>query len=276
MTCIVQAEESEITVKDLFTNFFIDETKPENLTTLRFSYGLTSIDPKFFLPEKMASAYTSQIDYGFTRIRDYEKYPSIFAHSSEFAFFGNISSHLKPKSIAKDGFTVDAWRFGFGIRNGMGYNFSNAKLFLSHLGAIAWTRTDFENLSQIKQNQDIQLKFDEKMKFGTVYSGGVELSLFSFLNIAVDYEHAIVLKNYTATSLIGSWMIDNILQRWIDFIDPILMREFKENYPLIKWFYKNSISIMLYEIRSRSGGFPFESSPPMNFRSGIIRLNLLL
>ncbi len=270
-------EENEYRVRDLLTHFFIDEDKLENLVTLRFYYGPINTDLGLLGKDGIATSYNARIDYGFSRIKEYRTYPDLFSHSSEFAFISNISSHLKPQFISKDGLTMDVWRFGFGIRNGMGFNYeNNRKLFLTHASSIAWTRIDFEVISQENRDATKQLIFDEITKFGTVYSGGIDYRLADFLNISAEYEHSLVFENFTYSGYLGAWMTDNILQRWIDFLDPIFIKEFGNNYPTMKWFYKNAVSILLSEIRSQRGTFPFGSHPALSFRGFNISLTLLL
>jgi len=270
-------DENEYKVRDLLTNFFIDEDKLENLVTLRFGYGIIDTELGFIGDDGIATSYNARIDYGFSRIKEYKTYPDLFSHSSEFTFISNISSHLKPRNIPKDGLTLDAWRFGFGIKNGMGYNLNNGgKVFLSHASSIAWTRIDFEVISHNQRDAKKQLIFDEVMKFGNVYCGGIDYRLADFLNFSAEYEHSLVYENFTYSEYLGAWMTDNILQRWIDFLDPILIKEFGNNYPAMKWFYKNAVSILLSEIRSQRSTFPFASHPSLSFRGFNITLTLLL
>ncbi len=274
---LLLASEKDLSIDDLLSKFFDDENKPVNQTLLRFGYGVVSIDPNFIVPENFAIAYNSQVDYGFFRTKEIEGYPSLLEHSAEFAFLGNISSHLKPYKTTTSDLTIDSWRFGFGLKNGMGYHLPNGmKLLLNHAGSIAWTRTDFEMLPRNFRNEAIQNIYDEKMKFGTIYSGGAEISLTDFMNLSLDYEHAIVFNDYTFGSLFGAWMTDNLLQRWVDFFDPVLIKEFDNYYPLVKWIYKNSVSLLLSEVRSKRGNFPFNSSKPMNLQSANLKIVLLL
>lgn len=261
-------ESDDFSFKDLFLNYFSEDKKLENLITLRASYGITKPFCDFDVEQDISKSYTARIDYGFSRIKQFEELPEIFAHSSEYAYVKNISSHLKPKSISKGDLTIDAWGFGFGIKNGYGYNLNNGgKFFLNHSGTINWTRTDFEVLSLIAKNADKQLRFDEKMKFGTEYAGGIEYRIYDFWNVALDYEHSITFDNMNYGEFFSAWALDNLFQRWIDFFDPILINEFREKYPLMKWVYKNSVSLLFYNIRSKNSTFPFGNDKPLNYRT---------
>jgi len=254
---------SELT--DIYFNIG-DTSKSRNIVIISYGPVKFSFNDDFI--EKLSTSYSTKLFYGFHRKRYFDN-PNIVSHSSQFAYIENSSSHFKPKVITKGKLTLDGWGFGFGLKNGYGYVISKAgELLLNHEAAINWQRIDFEVLSANQRLQQLQNKFDEKFKFGYLHSGGFEWQFSQDFVIGVNYNSNIIFNNTDTKRFLQILLFDNLFQFWIEFFDTILREKFQNSYPITKWIYKNSISILFTKIRTQKEYFPFHSNKiPLNSNS---------
>lgn len=251
-----------------------DTTKTKNI--IQFSYGPSNVYFSEGSDEKISLSYTSRLIYGFFRNRNYHDF-DIVSQSSEFVYLNNTSSHFKPRFIKKGDLTIDGWGFGFGLNSGFGYYlFDNLILFLNHSVDVNWQRFDFEILSEKKTFQDLQKRFDEKFKFGYNYSSNLNFLMNERYKFGISYDQNLIFNRTNTKSIIKILLFDNFFQFWIEFLEPILVEKYKDNYPLIKWFYKNSISYFLWNVRSSREYFPFENDAiPLNSKSVMINFTFI-
>lgn len=240
------------------------------------SYGISNLFFDNKLREKFSNSYISKIEYGFCRYRTFDDF-KIISHSSEFAYLENVSSHFKPKMIGKGKLTVDGWNFGFGLNNGYGYVISNSFfLLLEHISAINWNRIDFEVLSNDTNLRLLQKKYDEKYKFGYLFSTGISFKANNQIILGTEYTHNIVFNNVTTKEFVKMLLFDNLFQFWIELLDPILREKYREYYPLVKFLYKNSISITLWQLRKTNESFPFGNHKiPLNINKLSINISYI-
>lgn len=236
----------------------------KSIFAVKSGYMQPSFPPGEF-SDPLARSIPAEIEYGFLRINDKLDIEDIFSFSSEFISLTNLSSHLKPRSIANHGITTDNWRFSAGMDNGFGYRIGDSRLFLYHTGALSLNRIDFEIDASNEHDREIIKKMDVKYKFGTFFSGGLRYSLTPSVLAEVGYEHMLVFPDYNFWSWFGGWMIDNLAQRTIDFFEDDLMKYHGRDYPWVKFIYRNAVSLILYEFRRSQSFWPFESEAPLSY-----------
>ncbi|MBM2815832.1 MAG: hypothetical protein HW421_2594 [Ignavibacteria bacterium] len=266
------ADISDSTSDKLFSriikSIFPKPDKTLNQPTLEFNYGFAKPSMKDFSnEEKLSPAYIGDIRYGFTRI--YKELDLVDENliylASEFAFLNNYSSHLKPASIPNIGITQDNWRFGFGMNNGFGYKLKNSNFILYHSGAFVWSHIDFEGNAKLAGNQALLKMFDEKFRFGSIWEGGVKYQLTGPFYLKIGYEHSIVFPQFYWWKWFGSWTLENLSQRWLDFFETGFINHNPTTYPIYRFLIKNSLSLLLYELRREQMNWPFESEAPLNY-----------
>jgi hypothetical protein len=268
--------EDERRIGKLLERIFVSEFKEESRPLFGFQTGMSWLSfPDNAFTDNFAKAYRAEIIYGFQRIEKIKQEPSLIRHSSEFVALANISSHLKPKSIAIDGNTTDSWRITFGLSNGYGYSLDNADLMLNHTGAFTINRIDVEYPATNNINQQILNRFDEKYKFGSYFHSGVSYRISGILFITGGYEHSIVFPDTHFGKWLAGWLIENISQRWIDIVEPYMFDIHKLDFPWIIFTIKTIISFVHYELRRYEMFWPLNSSVPLNYDSFRIGMTLV-
>ncbi len=245
----------------------------KNRTTLDVHYGASAVSyPAGVLRNDFASAYPAGLGYGFTRFDDKQPIDDIFYYASEFVFIRNNSSHFKPATFEKDGITTDSWHFGGGISNGYGYGSEEHEFFFFHTGRFIWSRIDIELYPLNPFDSSALKQVDENYKFGSSWSGGIKYHLTGPVFLSAEYEHVLVNTDFHFGKWFGSWAIENLSQRWIDFFEEGMMKSYGKNWPWVNWVIKNSLSLALYELRRNNVNWPFDSREALSFntfRAGI-------
>lgn len=201
--------------------------------------------------------YSYEFYYGFFRKQEEYYYDDYIYHSSEYAFGGNTTSKLDPN--VNLGKIFDSWRFGFGWQDGYGYKVNNLEIFLIHKGSFNWTN--------ISLNYDPNLpnmnKFTDGLSFGTNFGSGVMVKLLGPFHLEILYEKSHIHPRYVFGEQVSSWMLENILQRWLDFFEYELAYKFGNKYPVYYFLYKTAVSATIYKFREDNMNFPFKSSTPI-------------
>lgn len=254
------------TFDDFLKKLYNRPVKQENSTLLKFNYGYSSSSfPSYDLSDELSETYPFDFTYGFYRTDDETGVDDIFYHTGEFAFIGSVSSHLKPKSIKLSGITTDALKFGFGITNGYGYRNTGNNVFLSHSAYWSWHRIDVELPATNEKDQKLLDMFDENYKFGSGFQSGLTYQLYKGLNVELLYDKSIVYRDFQFMPWAGSWLIENISQRWLDFFEEEWLLRNKANWPWMHLAIKTFISIAIYEFRRSSMYWPINSESPLNY-----------
>lgn len=240
----------------------------QNHPTLEFNYGysgLSTADALF--KSDMAGAYPIGLVYGFTRFDDRLLVDDIFEYGSEYTFLRNITSHFKPDFLESEGITTDTWQFGFGITDGLGYNFLDRRFIMYHSGAFIWTHIDVELYPNNAHDLRLLGDFDREFRFGSYWGGGVKYQIAGPAYLNIGYEHTVVFKRTLFGKFLVSWLVENVSQRWIDFVEYDMMKTHGKNWPWLKFLIKNAISFALYELRRNNMNWPMNTAEPFNFDS---------
>ncbi len=268
--------EDERSFLKLFLRIFETEIEAEPTPTLSLLSGISYINfPDIYYTEKFARSYSAEILYGFQRFEKIIDEENIIRHAREFISLTNISSHLKPKSIDADGNTTDLWRGAFGLSDGYGYQVNKANLFLRHTSAITINRLDIELPASNPFNQEINDKFDEQYRLGSYFQSSFTYQIYEIIYFDLGFEQSIIFSDMNITKWLGSWLCDNLSQRWIDIVEPFIFDLNHQRFPIIIFAVKTIISLISFELKQANMYFPFSSEKPLNYYSLRIGFSLI-
>lgn len=270
--------EDESRSKRFINNFY---SKPEHVENQVYLVG------EFGRSQMRSYNFTSRVDieptnniefyYGFIRIDTSTGNPGLFKHQSEFVFLGNISTDFKTFPVDYSKVGTDAWRFGFGLNDGFGFLINGKPtLFLCHSTSMSFLRTDFYSMPTGADDRQYVDKFNREFRFGQIYSGGVRYKLLSFVHLNAEYEVSQYYADFQFLPWFGMWLIDNFVQRWIDYFEPDLIKVLDNNYPWVKFVYKNFMSLLTYQLRKHEMYYPFKSEAPLYYDAFKIGITLII
>ncbi len=256
----------------------IETEKLKNHPFINFWYGESKADNSLIVSDKNGNNFFSPMfdvgfEYGFTRYKYDHSLDKLYLIDGETAFLENVSSHLKPKSLGYSGYTIDGWKFGFSMFDGIGNENNLMNIDFSNKSTFSWNRFDFE---QYPQDSALLYKFkpyDIQYKFGCDYSTSLTLPLLSFFHIELNQENSLIYPNFDFSKWVSSFLIENIINRWSDPFDGYFFEKSGKNYYIYKFIYKTLLSYIIYEIKKEQSFAPFSSEKPFSFRS--IKLKLV-
>ncbi len=273
----LSAYEEEDTNWDYFRdNFYGKPSYVESRPVIKFNFGLDNPSTNK-LPNivDFKNTYSFNFHYGFLRIDDeIEELPGIFKHSSEYTYLENISSTFKNFDNPSIGTNTDTWGFGFGLEDGFGIKSGNERLYLLHSSGFSWTHIDFD-IADIENDERFAVlkPFDERLKSGMFYSGGLRYEFIERFAIDLKYRKNLIQSDFIFEDWFYSWLFDNITQRWIDYFEPDFIEIFGENYIWMKFIYKNALSFLIYQMRENNAHYPFNGENTFyydSFKLGLV------
>jgi hypothetical protein len=250
-------------------NFFSKPEYVENMYLIAFYYGLDfpKINSQRMGDDFFNNLNQLRIDYGFIRFDD-EIHSgidigNIFKHTSEYIHVSNYSTNFKTFDLNKEGINADIWQVGFGLKDGFGLLLPNGNnLMLNHSTAFVWSEIDLDRFGSTDELNHYLKRYYRKVRFGQSYSAGISYQLSNSWLLDINYENNIIYPYFEGNKWFPMWLMDNILQRWIDYYELDMIKEYKEKYPLMKFAYKTMLSTALFEMRKRNMYFPFKSDDP--------------
>lgn len=250
-----------------------------NSPRLDFMYGPSNkITQGKYNIRNFEENYITQIDYGFFRIDPSLTKNNIFYHSSENVFFGNSSSHFKIFDKLDNTITTDMYRFGGAYSNGFGFgDIDNNELYFIHKSGFIWNIIDIEPFNGTENEFELLNPLDNKTKFGNFYSTGFRFNAYdNFLFVGMEYDETIIYTDFKFFPWFGSYLIENVSQRWADLFLPEILEYFGELTPIVYHLYKTSISFILYSLRSEGMNWPFgEEKFIIRERNLLLRFSLI-
>ena len=258
----------------LFETFLYSQEKLVNQPMLSLSSGITvnSLPQKINL--SLPNTQLLNLEYGFVRIDSAFRLDKLRVYSSEFVFIENNSNVFGLFKRTPESLYVNNFSFGVGLCSGLGTKLSETsdlELYWLHSTAFTWTNFDYASYSP----HSFFNTFDNNYKFGTKGIASVEGKMSKNLFVVLGYEHNNIYSGMEYGKWLGTWFIDLVLQRWIDILDPIFIENIGYAYPFVRFFYKNSISIILSEIRNLQQFYPFSSDYSLLERRLIFKLKFV-
>ena len=274
-------EDNKVSFNRLFDSFLKSQENLVNHTMISFGTGLSLnvLPEKSNLNDILTNNQPFTFEYGFVRLDSAFRTKDLRAYSSEFVYIENNSNKFSFLTKTNRNIYDNQFSFGIGLRSGFGWKLPNInwELFLLHSSAFNWTHFDYDEYGNLKDESQSNFfnNFDEQTKFAFRGATSVELRSFKNLIFDLEYEHNNIYSEMEYGKWIGSWAIDFVLQRWIDLFDPIFVETLGQSYPFVKFFYKNSIAIILSEMRNSKQFYPFASNYSLLQRRFIFRLKFI-
>ena len=242
-------------------------------------YGL-STPKQTNIFSKFANVAFAEIKLGYSNI-DSVYDPNIIELKDRYVFASRISSYLKSGSHNFDEMMSDMWRFGIGWRSGYGYKFGAITITPYHSSGFAWSRVEMETspgdfwqltnppIPYDKAVNDINIlnRYQDSFRFGTVWEGGISLTILNAVSINSGYEAAVIFPRYMFWNHAGSFIIEEgglgLLDKFIDEIadrSPIAA-------PIVNFLLKNGYSYAFYTLKKSRMNWPFETEAPMTYET---------
>lgn len=237
--------DDEKSLWDKILDKFYHNNKPlKNFPTVDFSIGYSQADfSDMTISTEITPIYSMELKYGFTRFYPVGDLDNVFYYASETVSIGDYTSHLKPRSIVNKGITTDNWRFGFGYKNGYGFQFDDKKMIFYHGSNLNWSNIDVE-LDKELITSNVLTQVDETTRFGNSFEIGMKMQLSKTVNIDLCHESTLVFPDFP----FGKWALCSFselaVQRTIDFFGDKILTANQKYYPIVNALAKYGVSYL--------------------------------
>lgn len=241
---------------------------------IEVNWGLSKPDhQKLF--SKLSNVGLLEIKLGFASYDEpYEEGIQYF--EEKYSFLSQLSTKIRSEKRKYDELPFEILRFGFGKRNGYGYNFDNIKINPYVQSAITWSKLEmkdypvsilpFIGAQNAIDDTEILKRYDGNFRFGTLTEGGLNFS-FGMVSLSAGYEAAVIFPRYVFWKHLGSYAIEmaglNALDKFIDEVidaSPIAG-------PIVNFLLKNGYNYAFYSLKKEKMNWPFNTETPLTYET---------
>lgn len=250
-------------------------SKSEKSPSLDFHWGFLQPSFKFQnYQDRFSKIGDLSLKIGYSRLTTKE---FIIKYAQEGVLFQGFSSGYNPSFEKKSNeIELSGWRAGLENASGYGYEFSdNFKLLLFNSNALIWSRLEFKDGQFMNDPLHIYNTYNESIRFGDKFEGGIKIQLFKPLGISASYERSIIFPRHMFWYWLGSEAIEAVGQGLVDGFVRAVIKSNSVAAPIVAFALKNGLSYVLYELRSEKMNWPFDTVVPLHFQSFKLGLSFM-
>ena len=246
---------------------------------IEVNYGFGS--PKHQkITSKFADIGWGEVKLGHTTMDAYYDNNIVEFHE-KYVFASKLSTDFKSSNINIDEMNSVIERFGFASRGGYGYKFGQLEILPYHATGFAWSRLVMNtypaqfytvavphiSYDQAVNDTDILNLFNDAVRFGTVWEGGIRLDFSSFVSLNAGYEAAVIFPRHLFGMHLLSFAIEEgglgLLDHFIDEIGD------SSPYaaPIVNFLLKNGFSYAFYTLKKDKMNWPFDTVAPLTYET---------
>lgn len=225
---------------------------------------------------KFSSVGLAEIKLGFISFDEFLDDEGIIQFDERYAFLSQFSTKLRSEKRRYDELPSEMLRFGFGRREGYGYDFGNIKILPYTQSAVMWSKLEMKDypvsifpvvgLQNALDDTEILKRFDGNFRFGTLAEGGLRFNL-GMISFNAGYEAAIVFPRYLFWKHIGSYAIEMAGLRALDrFIDEVIDAS-PAAAPIVNFLLKNGYNYAFYTLKKEKMNWPFNTEAPLTYET---------
>ncbi len=189
---------------------FIYKSRP--IIEVNYGYG-TTVNKQ--VRAKFANIGSWDIKLGKSEQKNFN---NILVDLSERYVFGSyISSSTQNISTNDYGITTDAYRFGFGSRDGVGFGGSGFSIVPYVSQDFVWTKlSDFDDsqtvvsMNNANNTKDVLNNYLGTFRFGDKAAYGLKVELASMIQLNANYETAVVYRRHLFWYWSGSMIVSQV------------------------------------------------------------------
>jgi hypothetical protein len=252
-------------------NFEYKKYFEKTMPTIEMSYGFAnpSIHENEFVGD-FAQQPIGELKIGtITKNTDVFDGAKLVDYNFTYTLFSYISNNLGSKD--PDKLQSEAWRFGFGLQSGMGYNLSESSDIIFYRGDTwQWTMIQFDQDSLGSLNNT----YEDAFRFGNSFEGGIKWFVAENFAIGGAYENSIIFPRH----MFWYWAGSEVLYHVGDGILGAFIYSIKKSSPMaapiVSFVLQNAYSYGFYLLRAKNMNWPINTAPPFVFEQFKFNLSL--
>lgn len=217
-----------------------------------------------------------ELKLGFVSFDEFYDDESIIEFDEKYTFISQLSTKLRSESRKYDELPTELLRFGFGNREGYGYDlgdlmilpYTQSAVMLSKLEMKDYPVSIFPTLSLQNALDDTEIlkRFDRNFRFGTLAEGGLRIN-FGLVSFNAGYEAAVIFPRYLFWKHIGSYAIEMAGLKALDRFVNEVMDASPAAGPIVNFLLKSGYSYAFYTLKKEKMNWPFNSETPLTYET---------
>jgi hypothetical protein len=213
----------------------------------------------------------AEIKLGYSEIKRFEKYVWGLDERYLFGSYSSVDLNLL-QDVAKEDTLGKVQpkmiRFGFGQRNGYGYQVGPIELLPFYQFAMAWTEvTTKRPVNLVEEDVDILDRYEGEYRFGEVNESALKFQLFKSLAVTGSYEYSVVFPRHIFWEWMGSYLLRFTAINAISVFSERIISGTPFLGPLFYFAFKNGLAYIFYNAMTYNMNWPFTSEKPLTFET---------
>lgn len=240
---------------------------PLRQLTLETSYGFASATLREF-GNPIAPTLHLEAMLGIKRYLFSKHSNAIVDYAHPHAFAGYYAGLVAPgeTGIGRQTAAMNAFRFGLGIRDGIGYRLEQVAITPTINSAMLFASPTFSRLPENPDSASRAERFSG-LRFGTLTAAGLDFQVASTFAINFNYDWMLLFPRFVALQFLGSHFLQWGMQIGAGYLIDAAFGAAPQLLPIAHFLIKNAINFALYALRLNRMHFPFESEAPLSVQT---------
>ncbi len=209
---------------------------------------------------------------------------NILDENTDFIFFSMLSDRYKISSSEDNKVRSDSWQFGFGYRNGFGYDLGTVTVSPYNQRGAIWSMLDVTDhyyrdvidnpgdrldpeSGDFSEEGNMLNRFDGTFRFGLMQEGGINFYISRFVGIGVGYEFNTILPRVLFWKAGASLLLHEVAQGSVTYFIQEIMDSSPAAGPVVYFLLKNGLSFAYYSLTKKYSNWPFETETPLTYET---------
>jgi hypothetical protein len=240
---------------------------------LELSYGIGRPDHKN-VTSNFSKIGLAELKLGYISMDYFDD--SVIHFNERFSFVSKLETKLQSDKN-RSSLSTELFRFGFGRRNGYGYEFESLIILPYTQRSVTWSKLQMKdypisilpvpNPNDAKKDLEIINRYENNFRFGTAMEGGIQIGFGSLLSFNAGYEAAVIFPRHMILKHLGSYAIEMAGYNALDnFIDEVI------DYspfagPIVNFILKNAYSFVFFQLKKDKMNWPFNTETPLTYET---------
>ena len=239
------------------------------------TFSMVSLKHRNMQNPLLANSGGFDLRLGFAKKSEYKYSKSLVNYELNYAFAGYNTANLAVASSDAGAVESNILRFGFGDKNGIGYEVdTDVAIVPYHGGAALWTQFSADPLPVDTLGGAVLAPFNEAFRFGKQQEAGVLVQFTKNSGITLGYEFSVVYPRHLFWYWAGSEIIESIGQGSVDKFVRAIAKSSPNAASIVSFILKNGLAYGMYELRKKNMNWPFNTAPAMSYSAFKVGFNL--
>jgi hypothetical protein len=167
------------------------------------------------------------------------------------------------------------WRFGFGNRQGYGYDLKDAAIVPYFMSTASWTELSTDRPTTLGQTDyDILDRYEGSFRFGHSAENGLRVNIGQTFSLMGGYEVSVIFPRFVFWEWLGSYTIAAATNGVVMWFGKDILEASPTVGPIMIFLIRGALSWGIYQLWREEMNWPFNSETPLTHETVKFGLNM--